>query len=147
MNNLAKRIFFGSVLWGIFGFLCFAAFSSNPDVSKEMLKYQVWAWDNYMMWSTVMNRYALGFFVAIMWFIRIHPCFKFRIPVFFRWMVPWFLISLPMAIWILMWNYFEAAKQAFRYVLIAWMIIGSIIDMIITKIAWDGEDLKLHLKK
>ena len=141
MNNLLKRIILGSIMGGLFGVLCFSGFSSNPEMPAEVTKYQVWSWDNLMMWSTIANRYVLGFFVAVMWFITVHPCFKFKMYPFFRWAVVGFLVSLPMALWALMWDNVEMAKQGFYYVMIAWTIMWAIIDIVITKIAGEGKDL------
>jgi predicted membrane protein len=55
-----------------------------------------------------------------------------------------FLVSLPMAIGALMGEDAEMAKQGFWLVLIMGTIIGSIIDIIITKAAGQGDYLIIN---
>jgi hypothetical protein len=73
MNNLAKRILLGITLGTIFGLLCFAGFVRNTEVPEIYSAYQVWAWNNPMMWGTIFNRFMIGLTVALAGFVTIHP--------------------------------------------------------------------------
>jgi len=141
MNNLTKRLFLWSILGLVFGIICFAGFVSNPDVAEEAKVFQVWAIDNAMMWTTILNRFVLWITVAIAWFITLHPVFKFKIHPILRWAKMWILVSLLMATWVLIWEPDSNAWFAFWLIIIAWAIIWALIDVIITKYAWEWEDL------
>ena len=140
-KSLTKRLALGAVLGAVFGVLCFSGFASNAEMPAEMAKWQVWSWSNTMMWSTIANRFVLGIMVAITGFITTCPIFGFKMYSWARGARVGFLISLPMAIGALMGEDAEMAKQGFWLVLIMGTIIGAVIDMIITKVAGDGEDL------
>ena len=138
---ISKRIVLGTLLGAIFGLLCFAGFSSNPDMPAEFVKFQTWSWTNVFMWATISNRLALGFVVGIAGFITKHPTLNFPIPAFLRGIKVGALISLSLALGSLMGPNPEIAKRSFWIVLIAGMIIGMIIDLIITKVVGEGEEL------
>ncbi|MBT4277152.1 hypothetical protein HOD96_00170 [Candidatus Falkowbacteria bacterium] len=142
---LSRRIVLGSALGIIFGLLCFAGFSSNSNMPAEMVKYQVWSWSNMMMWSTIANRFTIGVVVAIAGFITKHPMLDLRIPAYIRGAKVGLLISLPLALGALMGPNPELAKQGFWMVLIFGGIIGMIIDLVITKIAGEGEKLNQEI--
>jgi predicted membrane protein len=127
-----------------FGALCFAGFSSNQDMPAEFAKWQVWSWSNTMMWSTISNRFLLGVVVAMAGFITVHPMCNLKLSAWLRGMKIGFLVSLPMAIGALMGEDAEMAKQGFWLMLIMGTVIGSIIDMIITKVAGQGDDLIIN---
>ena len=138
--HLTKRLLRGIGLGTLAGLICFYGFSMNTNMPAEMVKWQTWSWDNFMMWSTITNRMLLWLVVALAWFVTIHPMCGFKFPVFVRGLKMWALVSLPMALWALMWEG-EAAIQWFWFVLIAGAIIGMVIDLIITKIAGEGKAL------
>lgn len=140
-KNLAKRLVLGSVLGVMFGTLCFAGFSSNANIPEEMARWQVWSWNNAMMWGTIINRMLLGVVVALAGFITVSPICGVKIPTFFRGIKMGFLVSLPMAIGSLVNSNPEVAKGGFWIVLIAGTIIGMIIDLVITRLAGDGDEL------
>ncbi len=141
-KNLTKRIMLGTALGAVFGVLCFAGFASNADLPAEMARWQVWSWSNAMMWGTITNRMLLGIVVALAGFITHHPTFGFKLPVWARGMKIGFIVSLPMAIGALMSTDAAAAQRGFWLVLVAGTIIGMVIDIIITKLAGDGEKLQ-----
>ena len=141
-KRLAKRIAVSTALGAVFGFLCFAGFSSNPDMPAELAKLQAWSWSNPMMWSTVANRYALGFVVGIAGLVTVHPVFGFKFPPLLRGAGIGFLISLSMALGALIGGNQEASHSAFWIVLFAGIVIGAIIDFITTKVAGEGEYLQ-----
>ena len=141
MNNLTKRLILGMLLGLIFGLLCFVWFSSNPNMPTEMVSMQVWAWNNPMMWTVIINRIVLGLVVAIAGFITVSPFCNFKIPVFLRWAKIGVLISLLMATWVFIWNTSEWAWATFWLIIWAGAVIGMIIDLIITKIAGEWNDL------
>ncbi len=141
MNNLTKRMLLWSILGLVFGLICFAGFVANPDVAEEAKIFQVWAIDNAMMWTTVLNRFMLWVTVAMAWFITLHPIFKFKVHPAYRWAKMWLLVSLLMATWVLIWEPDSTAWTAFWFILIAWTVIWAIIDVILTKYTWEWEDL------
>jgi hypothetical protein len=138
---LLKRMVFGSGLGLVAGLLCFAGFSSQPNIPAEYAQYQVWNWNNVWLWRTLLNRLVLGSMVAIAGFITVHPLLGFKISVWMRGAKIGFLISLPMAVGSLMNSNPEMAKSGFWMVLIAGTIIGSIIDIVITKFSGEGREL------
>jgi len=138
---LLKRMVFGSGLGLVAGLLCFAGFSSQPNIPTEYAQYQVWSWSNVWLWRTLLNRLVLGSMVAIAGFITVHPLLGFKISAWMRGAKIGFLISLPMAVSSLMNSNPEMAKSGFWMVLIAGTIIGLIIDVIITKFSGEGEEL------
>jgi hypothetical protein len=138
---LSKRIALGTLLGTIFGLLCFVGFSSNLEMPAEFVKFQTWSWTNVFMWTTITNRLAIGFVVGIAGFITKHPTFNYPIPAFLRGIKVGALISLPFALGALMGPNPEMAKQGFWISLIAGMVIGMIIDLVVTKVAGEGKDL------
>jgi hypothetical protein len=97
MNNLTKRLVWGSMLGVLFGALCFAGFSSNQDMPAEFAKWQVWSWSNTMMWFTISNRFLLGVVVAMTGFITVHLMCNLKLSAWLRGIIG-FLVSLSMAI-------------------------------------------------
>ncbi len=140
-KTLTNRLILGTLLGVMFGVMCFTGFSSNPDMPVEMTKWQLWSWSNAMMWGTISNRMLLGVVVALAGFITRCPVFGFRISVWLRGMKIGFLVSLPMAVGALMNENPQAAQGSFLIVLMAGIIIGMIIDLIITKFVGDGDAL------
>ncbi len=141
MNKIfVKRTILGAILGGFAGVLCFAGFSSTPDMPSNFAQYQVWAWDNVMMWNTVVNRFALGVMVALAGTIVWHP-FGFRISPWMRGAKIGFLMSLTLAIGALMNQNAEVARNSFAIVLVFGTIIGAVIDILITKFSGEGKDL------
>jgi hypothetical protein len=141
MNNLTKRLVLGAVLGILFGVICFAGFASNQNMPANLVKWQEWSWSNTMIWSTIANRFVLGVVVAIAGFITVHPMYNLKLSAWLRGGKIGFLVSLPMAIGALMGEDVEMAKQGFWLVLVMGTVIGSIIDIIITKVAGQGKDL------
>jgi hypothetical protein len=103
--------------------------------------------DNAMMWTIILNRFILWITVAITGFITLHPVFKFRIHPILRWAKMWILVSLLMATWVLIWEPDQNAWFAFWLILIIWAIIWAVIDVIITKCAWEWEELIIQKNK
>jgi hypothetical protein len=141
MKNLKKRCGISMLMGASFGLLCFMGFSSNPDIPVEIAKFQEWSWSNPMMWSTIVNRFMIGFTVGLVGFVTVHPFFGFKIPVFARGFNTGALVSLPLALGALMGESPEMATKSFWIVLIAGAMIGMIIDLVATRIAGQGEEL------
>lgn len=140
MNNLTKRLLLWSILGLVFWLLCFAWFASI-EVPPEMKHLQIWSCCNPMLWLIVLNRVILGSMVAIAWFMTLHPIFKFKIPAWLRWAKVWIAISLLLALWSVLWEPIDRDWNAFWMIIWAGVIMWAIIDLIITKIAWEWEDL------
>ena len=141
MNNIAIRLCGGTALGALFGLLCFYGFINNPNLDQSVQIYATWSFSNLMMWDLVANRAAIGFVVGLMGFITVHPLFGFRLPSFLRGFVIGSFISLTLAIGATMGGNSQPV-QTFWIITIAGGIIGLIIDVILTKIAGQGSDLK-----
>lgn len=141
MNNLTKRILTGIGLGTVAGLLCFWGFSSGAD-QMGMEQWAQWSWTNPMMWLVIANRFTIGFVVAIAGFITVHPFLNFRIPVWVRGAKFGVLVSLTMTIGVFMGPNPEGVWFVFWMMSVAGAVIGAIIDVIITKFAGQGEDLR-----
>lgn len=140
MNNLFKRILVGGFLGSIFGVLCFWGFANNPNLTEEMLPYTVFYWSNPMIWQLIANRFLVGVVVGMAGVITIHPLFNFKIPVFLRGFKMGVLVSLSLSIGV----FFSDSPdnfEAFLMITIAGGIIGMVIDLVITKLFGEGNDL------
>jgi uncharacterized membrane protein YuzA (DUF378 family) len=140
MNNLFKRIAFGGMLGAIFGFLCFLGFVNNPNLTEEMLPYTVFTFSNPMLWQLIVNRFLIGVVVGIAGVITFHPWFNFKIPAFLRGFKMGIWVSLTLSIGV----FFSDDPNnlsTFFMLTIAGGIIGLIIDLIVTKLFGEGEDL------
>lgn len=133
---MVRRMFTSVILWILFGFLC---------------AYLAWAWDatqmanpNYwgsaMMWNIVFNRFLIGVMIAFAGFVTFHPILKVRMYPALRGAFIWagvslgiafgpFIMEMPNA-WTLLW-----------YTLIAGAVYGMIIDLLATKVGWEGSAL------
>ena len=138
-----KRLSISSLLGILAGVLCFIGFSSKPDMPAEMAKLQVWSWGNFMMWSTIANRFAIGVMVGLGGYLTQSLVFGIKIHPWIRGAKIGFIISLSMAFGALI-NSADpaAAKGGFWLVLILGTIIGMLIDVIVTKLTGEGSDLK-----
>ncbi len=136
-----KRILLGTGLGLLFGLLCFAGFSTNPNIPAELAQWQKWSWSNAMMWSTIINRLTLGIVVALAGTITRSLFFNFKISPIIRGAKMGMLISLPLALGALMGTDADLAHKSFWIVFIAGGVIGMIIDLIITKLTGDGKEL------
>ena len=141
-KRLTKRLFISTALGTVFGFLCFAGFSSNHNIPAELAKRQVWSLNNVWMWVTVTNRFTLGFIVGIAGFAMRHPILGCKLIPFLRGAGIGFLISFSMALGSLLGENQQAAWGGFWVVLIAGIVIGAIIDFVTTKIAGEGSYLQ-----
>jgi len=142
MNNLAIRLCGGTVLGALFGALCFYGFGTQPNLTPELKVLTVWSTSNFMMWDIIVNRAVVGFTVGLAGFLTIHPLFGFKLPAFFRGFAMGISATLTLALGILINGATPEAVTAFWMTLIAGGIIGLIIDVILTKIAGEGSDLK-----
>ena len=133
-RKIYKRAVVGIILGVLFGLLCFAGFSSNPDIPAEFAKYQVWSFSNLWIWSTVANRILLGLLVGLGGTVTAMPVLKFKIPVALRGAKLGLLASLPMALGALMGPNPEMAQKSFWIIFIFGAIIGLVIDLILTKL-------------
>ncbi|HID92346.1 TPA: hypothetical protein EYG96_02485 [Candidatus Gracilibacteria bacterium] len=141
MNKIAIRLCGGTILGALFGLLCFYGFTNNPHLDSSVQIYATWSFSNLIMWDLIANRSAIGFVVGLMGFITIHPLFGFKLPSFLRGFVIGSFISLTLAIGAAMGGNNEPIKT-FWILTITGGIIGLIIDVILTKIAGQGADLK-----
>ena len=140
-KKLTKRILLGTGLGVLFGFLCFAGFSSKPDIPADTASLQVWSWSNVWMWGTVANRAALGLLVALGGVMIRHPWLGFRLYPILRGAKLGAIASLPMAIGSLANANHDMEVSGFWIVLVFGTIIGAIIDIVITKFIGDGSVL------
>jgi len=141
-TKFKKRCLISGAMGLAFGLLCFMGFSSNPDMPVEFAKFQKWNLSNPMMWSLIANRFAIGFTVGLAGFMTVHPIFKFRLPTILRGLQIGIIISLSLALGSFMGPNADLAKQGFWVTLIFGGIIGMIIDLVATKFAGQGEELK-----
>ncbi len=141
ITKICKRVIVGTLLGAVFGILCFAGFSSNPDIPAEFAKFQVWGWGNIWIWQTVANRMLLGLLVALGGVVTTYPLFNFKIPAFLRGAKLGLIASLPMALGALMGPNPEMAHKSFWIILIFGTVIGLIIDVILTKLYGEGKKL------
>lgn len=129
---MVKRMFISLTLWALFGLLC-AYFASTNTLDPNF-------WGSAVMWSIFFNRFVIGFVVALAWFIVVHPLLNIRMYPVCRWACAWFLVSLSLAFG----AYSTGGEQAniiFWWSIVSWMIYGLIIDLVATKVAWEGETL------
>jgi hypothetical protein len=136
-----NRILLGTGLGVVFGLLCFAGFSSKSDIPVEMARWQVWSLGNAWMWGTIINRALLGMVVGLSGVIVAHPLVKIRIRAWLRGTKIGALMSLPMAVGSLTNPNHDMAVNGFWIVLIAGIVIGLLIDIIITKFTGEGKEL------
>jgi len=139
-KNLTKRLIWGTILGLITGILGFVGFSINPYVPTELAMYQTWGITNIIMWIIISDRLVLGVMVAIAGFITKLPIFNLKLPTYLRGAKIGGLIALPMAVGSLLITA-PTAQYSFWLILIVGIIVGSIIDLIITKIAGEGKEL------
>ena len=85
---------------------------------------------------------AVGFTVGLAGFLTVHPLFGFKLPAVLRGFAMGIFATLTLALGILINGATPEAITAFWMTLIAGGIIGLIIDVILTKIAGEGADLK-----
>ncbi len=137
-----KRLLISSFLGILAGMLCFMGFSSKPDMPAEMAKLQIWSWNNFMMWSTIANRFAIGVMVGLGGYLTQSLVLGIKIHPWIRGAKIGFIISLSMALGALINPDPTVAKTGFWLVLILGIIIGMLIDIITTKLTGEGSDLK-----
>ena len=140
-KKIIKRISWGTGLGVLFGLLCFAGFSSKPDIPAEMTRWQAWSLSNAWMWGTIINRALLGMVVGLSGVIVAHPLVKMRIRAWLRGAKIGALMSLPMAVGSLTNPNHDMAVSGFWIVLVFGTVIGAVIDTIITKFAGEGKEL------
>lgn len=100
----------------------------------------VWDIHGPMFWFMLLNRLSIGFFVAIVGIVTVHPLFGFKMfPIRGAFVGIW--ISLPMAASI----FFEptAVWSTFWMIVLSGAVYGMIIDSVATKVAGQGKKL-LH---
>jgi len=141
MNNLLKRILLWSLLWFWFWFLCFLGFIQNLVWMEE---FKIISLNNPMMLSFLANRFLIWFFVWAIWFITVHPVFLFRFYPFLRWICAWVFVSIPFAIWVFL-SPEDISNPWFVFwiIVLFWAIIWMIIDLIVTKLFWEWDELKI----
>lgn len=135
---MAKRMLISLVLGFAFGLLC--AYFASTNIADPNF------WGSAIMWSLVFNRFLIGFVVALAWFIVVHPVLKIRMYPICRWACVWLLVSLSLAFGGYAWGW-EQALFIFWASIISWIIYGMIIDLVATKIAWEGEVLLEAVQK
>ncbi len=132
VKRMAISLFLGVLFW----LLCAYLASS-------------WAGENYwggaIMWNIIFNRILIGFVIAILGLITIHPLFWFRMYPFLRWAVAWAIISIDISFWAFIMQMQNASSIAIMTI-IAWAIYGMIIDIVATKCAWEGEEAFKSIK-
>lgn len=129
---MVKRMSLSLILWALAGLLC-AYLASTNSIDSNF-------WGSAVMWSIFFNRFVIGFVVALAWFIVVHPLLKFRMYPVCRWACVWFLVSLSLAFGAYSAGG-ENASSIFWATIVLGMIYGLIIDLVVTKVAWEGEVL------
>ena len=142
MNKTALRLCGGTALGALFGLLCFYGFGTQPNLSPELKALTVWSTSNFMMWEIIVNRAIVGFTVGLAGFLTVHPLFGFKLPAVLRGFAMGVFATLTLALGILIDGATPEAVNAFWITLIAGGVIGLLIDVILTKIAGEGSDLK-----
>lgn len=134
MTKAQRRFAIAVPLGILFGFLC--AYGASSDM---------WAnfWWSAMMWFIVASRFLTGFVIWCVGVYTVHPIFGFTLNPFIRWAWLWMITSLPFAVWTQIWSsqWPTPTLWVFFGVIIAWMIIGMIIDFCATK--WWGQGAEL----
>jgi len=142
MNKLfTKRIVLGAGLGFLFGILCFAGFSSKPDIPAEMAKWQDWNLSNPWLWGTLTSRVLLGFVVGLAGVVAKCPLTGRRIPAWLRGLKIGVLVSLPTALGALTNSNHDMAIGGFWIVLVAGGFIGLIVDLFLTRLVGEGKIL------
>jgi MFS family permease len=142
MNNTAIRLCGGTALGALFGILCFYGFASQPDMTPALKKLATWSTSNFLMWEMIVNRAMIGFLVGLAGFMTVHPLFGFKLPSVLRGFVMGIFGTLTMSFGVLIGGVNDATLQAFWITTLAGGVIGLIIDVILTKFAGQGSDLK-----
>lgn len=137
LTNLAKRLLAGAGLWFIFWFIFFLVFKMhNSGAELANLSFS-----NPMLRKYLIQKTIIWFIVGIVWFITIHPFFKCKFPVFLRWLCIWTIISIWYWMSVFTNPNLENALAVFFMIVWAGAFIWMIIDLIITKLFWQGKDL------
>jgi len=129
------RLLIAVILWIWFWFVCTRlASSSNPDIRWTPL-----------MRSILFNRFLIGMIVGLLGVYTVHPILWFKVfPL--RGLIFGAIISIDIAIG----NFMSPGDRAqqikiFRMTILAWAIYGLIIDLVATRLGWQGTKL-LHEK-
>ncbi len=125
---IVKRMAISLVLGTLFWFLC--AFLASNGGGQNF-------WWSPIMWNIIFNRFMIGFIVAILGLITVHPLFWFRMYPFLRWACAGAIISIDISFWPFIMGNQNASTIAIMTIF-AWAIYGMIIDIVATKCAGEG---------
>ena len=130
----AQKRFFVAISLGIFfGFLCSYLASSSSQ----------WVfWWTPLMWAIVTDRMIIGLAIGMAGAYMLHPIFRFPCPPALRGFILGAIFSLPLAIGGMISPTPDmTAWMVFWYTMWAGAVYGLLIDMIATKIGWQGDIL------
>jgi hypothetical protein len=133
MNNISKRIGLAKGMGLLAGLLC--AYGASTQGVIGAFDYH-----SAMFWTIVLNRGILGMIIGVVGVYTLHPYLRFKIGPVLRGIVFGATISLLMATGILIAG--EPDRWiGFWYTIGAGIVIGVVIDLVVTKLYGQGREL------